>query len=132
MPTYIALLRGINVGGKAKVAMPGLRRAFEDHGAGDVQTYIQSGNVVFTHPERSEAKLEKALHKVISGYAGVDVDAMLRTTAQMKSVVAKNPYPNKSGTTLHVLFFTANVDKAALKKLDLERFEPEEATAVGR
>jgi uncharacterized protein (DUF1697 family) len=132
MPTYVALLRGINVGGKAKVAMPGLRAAFEEFGAGDVQTYIQSGNVVFTHPERAEATLEKSLRKVISDYAGVGVDVMLRTTAQMRSVVAKSPYPDAGGTTLHVLFLTAKVDQAAFGKLDLDRFAPEEATAVGR
>jgi uncharacterized protein (DUF1697 family) len=130
--TYVALLRGINVGGRTTVPMAGLKAAFESWGADDVRTYIQSGNVVFTHAERSEPKLEKALRKVIADYAGFDIPVMLRTAAQMKAVVAKNPYPAASGTTLHVLFLTANVDKAALAKLDLAKFAPEEATAVGR
>jgi uncharacterized protein (DUF1697 family) len=132
MPTYIALLRGINVGGNTKVSMSALKRALEDHGADDVKTYIQSGNVVFTHRERSEPKLEKALTKVVADFSGFDVAVMLRTPAQLRAVVDRNPYPQASGTTLHVLFCSADVDKAALKKLDLERFAPEEATAVGR
>jgi uncharacterized protein (DUF1697 family) len=57
---------------------------------------------------------------------------MLRTTAQMRSVVAKNPYPHASGTTLHVAFVTDKIDRAALKALDLDRFAPEEVTAIGR
>jgi uncharacterized protein (DUF1697 family) len=130
--TYVALLRGINVGGRTTVTMAGLRATFEAFGATAVQTYIQSGNVVFTHPERSEPKLEKALTKVIADHAGFDIPVMLRTATQMKAVVAKNPYPAASGTTLHVLFLTANVDKAALAKLDLAKFAPEEATAIGR
>jgi uncharacterized protein (DUF1697 family) len=130
--TYVALLRGINVGGRTTVPMAGLQAAFEAFGATAVQTYIQSGNVVFTHAERSEPKLEKVLRKVIADYAGFDIPVMLRTAAQMKAVVAKNPYPAASGTTLHVLFLTANVDKAALAKLDLAKFAPEEATAIGR
>jgi uncharacterized protein (DUF1697 family) len=130
--TYVALLRGINVGGRTKVAMPGLKSAFEACGADHVTTYIQSGNLVFTHAERSEPKLDKALTKVIADYAGFDIPVMLRTAAQMKAVVAKNPYPAASGTTLHVLFFTADVDQAALAKIDLAPFAPEEATAVGR
>jgi uncharacterized protein (DUF1697 family) len=132
MPTHIALLRGINVGGKGMVAMPGLATAFEGAGATDVRTYIQSGNVVFTHRERTEAKLVDALERATADYAGFDVPVVLRTTAQMRAVVEKNPYPHASGTTLHVMFYAAKVDAAALRALGLERFAPEEATAVGR
>jgi uncharacterized protein (DUF1697 family) len=132
VPTYIALLRGINVGGGKKVPMAALKGAFEDFGAEHVQTYIQSGNVVFTHAAKSEATLVADVEAMIAAHTGFTVDVMLRTAAQMKAVVAKNPYPDATGTALHVLFFAANVDKAALAKLDLDRFAPEEASAVGR
>jgi uncharacterized protein (DUF1697 family) len=132
MPVYVALLRGINVGGRTKVSMPGLKSAFEDFGATEVQTYIQSGNVVFIHPERSAPKLETGLTKAIADHAGSAIDVMLRTGSQMRSVVEKNPYPHASGTTLHVMFCHTQVDKAALARIEPTRFAPEEATAIGR
>ena len=69
MPTYVALLRGINVGGNRMIKMADLRDVFVAAHADDVATYIQSGNVVFTHTARSEPTLAAALEGV--GFTGV-------------------------------------------------------------
>jgi uncharacterized protein (DUF1697 family) len=132
MPTWIALLRGINVGGGKKVPMAALKAAFEDFGATDVQTYIQSGNVVFGHATKSEAKLVADVEGMIAAHTGFTVDVMLRTARQMAAVVEANPYPHAAGTTLHVLFLKAPPAKGALDALDLAPFAPEEVTELGR
>ena len=72
---HIALLRGINVGGNRIIKMADLRQMFVDAGARDVETYIQSGNVVFSHPRPTVARFEKA----IAAAAGFDVQVVLRT-----------------------------------------------------
>ena len=61
MPRYVALLRGINVGGKNLIRMPALKAAFEAAGFEDVSTYIQSGNVLFSSPSRSARRLTEEI-----------------------------------------------------------------------
>lgn len=87
---YVALLRGINVGGKNPVAMADLRDAFEAEGHRDVRTYIQSGNVLFTtdQPARSlEAQVEAALERRL----GIPLVVVVRSHRQLRSVVTKAP-----------------------------------------
>ena len=92
MPRYVALLRGINVGGKNLIPMPALKACFEDVGFEDVGTYIQSGNVVFTGPSSSEAALttrvEQAIRRAFSHY---DASVVVRSRTQMRSVVDNAP-----------------------------------------
>jgi uncharacterized protein (DUF1697 family) len=75
---YIALLRGINVGGNRIIKMADLRTMFVAAGARDVETYIQSGNVVFSHPRPTVARFEKA----IAAATGFDVQVVLRSAAE--------------------------------------------------
>ena len=89
----VALLRGINVGGKNVIAMAALRAAFGAMGFTDVTTYIQSGNVLFTRRERSGGapRLARQIEKALSaelGYTGVVV---VRSQAQMRDVLTKAP-----------------------------------------
>jgi uncharacterized protein (DUF1697 family) len=96
---YVALLRGINVGGRNQVAMADLRSAFEDAGHSDVSTYIQSGNVLFrssTPPESLEADVERVLESRL----GFPIVVVVRSHAQLRSVVANAPatFGAKPGT----------------------------------
>jgi uncharacterized protein (DUF1697 family) len=92
MARYVALLRGINVGGKNAVPMPALRASFEDAGFGNVTTYIQSGNVVFDAPSSSPAELTRRIEGIIrKAFAHYDASVVLRTRSQMRSVVDKAP-----------------------------------------
>ena len=89
MPAYVALLRGINVGGNRMIKMADLRTVFVAADADDVATHIQSGNVVFTHPARSERTLAAELEKRIAKAAGFPVPVVLRTAGQLARVMAR-------------------------------------------
>jgi uncharacterized protein (DUF1697 family) len=92
LPGYVALLRGINVGGKNAVPMPALKAAFEAAGFRDVRTYIQSGNVLFTAPSSSQAELTGRLERTIrSAFDDYDASVVLRSRSQMRTVVEKAP-----------------------------------------
>lgn len=87
---YVALLRGINVGGKNLISMPDLRSAFEDEGFGEVSTYIQSGNVLFSS-ERPRAALEDEIEAALERRLGVPLVVVVRSHRQLRSVVERAP-----------------------------------------
>jgi len=92
MARYVALLRGINVGGKNAVPMPALKASFEDAGFGNVTTYIQSGNVVFDAPSSSQAELTRRIEGLIrKAFTHYDASVVLRSRSQMRAVVQKAP-----------------------------------------
>jgi uncharacterized protein (DUF1697 family) len=92
MARYVALLRGINVGGKNAVPMPALKASFEDAGFGNVTTYIQSGNVVFDAPSSSQAELTRRIEGIIrKAFVHYDASVVLRSRSQMRSVVDRAP-----------------------------------------
>ncbi|NYF78628.1 DUF1697 domain-containing protein [Granulicella arctica] len=129
---HVALLRGINVGGKNSLPMVELVRMFEAAGCGEVKTYIQSGNVVF----RSEnvAGLGARISEEIAGRLGLRVPVILRSAVQMRSAVAKNPFV-KAGVAaelLHVYFLGDAGSAAAVKGLDVERSPGDSFAVVGR
>jgi uncharacterized protein (DUF1697 family) len=132
MPTYIGLLRGINVGGNKVLKMPVLRDVLERAGCKDVETYIASGNVVFGHASRSEAKLQRELEAVIAKAATFHVPVVLRSAAEMAKVIEDNPFPAFGGKELHVLFCTTKPEAKAFAKLEAATFAPEEWALANR
>lgn len=132
MPTYVALLRGINVGGKRSLKMTLLREILERAGCTDVETYIQSGNVVFGHPSRSETTLQKDLEARIANAAKLDVPVMLRSSAHIQRVIRDNPFPRAGGKELHVLFCASTPTLATFAKLEAATFAPEEWAVANR
>ncbi len=91
MPNFVALLRGINVGGKNLIPMAALRACFEEHGFDDVATYIQSGNVVFASAERSIPKLTARIEDMLPASFDYDASVVVRSRKQMRSVVDRAP-----------------------------------------
>ena len=92
MPRYVALLRGINVGGRNAVPMPALKAAFEEHGFDDVQTYIQSGNVIFSTPTSSQAGLTQTIELMLrTAFDHYDASVVIRSRSQMRAIVEKAP-----------------------------------------
>ncbi|HSK27966.1 MAG TPA: DUF1697 domain-containing protein [Jiangellales bacterium] len=87
---YVALLRGINVGGRNKVAMRDLRAAFEVAGYGSVATYIQSGNVLFS-TDAARAGLESDVEAMLEGRLGVPLVVVVRSHLQLSRVVHQAP-----------------------------------------
>jgi uncharacterized protein (DUF1697 family) len=104
MQGAIALLRGINVGSGRKVAMSDLRALMEEAGCTSVTTFIQSGNVVFSHPSRSTTALEKDLERRIASLAGFDVAVMIRTAKEWAAVIDRVPFPQAALAAVHVAF----------------------------
>ena len=132
MQTYVALLRGINLGSRNKVAMADLRALFEAIGAEDVTTYVQSGNVVFRSSAGAKT-LAPAIEKRIRRDLGLDVTVVLRTAAQLARVVDGNPFGTSGAdSALHVTFLAAKPARAGVGALDPERSPPDEFRLSGQ
>lgn len=118
MTTYIALLRGINVGGSGRtIRMADLRSILGDAGYRDVATYIQSGNVVFTSEDRTTSQLASLLEDQIEAGTGLRVPVMLRTAEDWSSLVDGNPYDTSDPTKVHVAFLAGDPDPDAADTL---------------
>jgi len=92
MPAYAALLRGINLASHNKVPMGELRTLCGELGLGDVTTYIQSGNVVFSSVRTDSSALAGELEGAIAGAFGFDVPVVLRSAVELEGIAASNPY----------------------------------------
>jgi len=97
MPVVVSFLRAVNVGGHASIKMADLRALYESLKFKDVQTYIQSGNVVFRTDEKDLPKLSKRIQAGIEKRFGVKPGVMLRTSEEMRGIVARNPFAKRRG-----------------------------------
>ncbi len=131
MPTHVALLRGINVGGRNKVTMADLRAVVTSLGYTDVATYIQSGNVVLRHPGRSADRLRDDLERRIEAATGWDIAVVVRTAAEWAALVAANPFADADPTTLHVACCRDPPPAGALDELDPTAHAPETCVLIG-
>ena len=91
MPSSVALLRGINVGGKNLIRMPALKACFEENGFDDVVTYIQSGNVLFTAPTTQAAELTRRIEAMLAQAFDYVPTVVVRTRRQMRAIVDRAP-----------------------------------------
>jgi uncharacterized protein (DUF1697 family) len=128
---YAGLLRGVNVGG-VRLAMSDLREICTGCKLEQVQTYVQSGNVVFTSPETDSATLEAAIERGIARTLDMQIPVLVRSAADLEAVVDNSPYAHKvkDPKTLYVTFMKAAPDKAAIARVDPQ--PPDEFTVVGR
>ena len=115
MASHIALLRGINVGGRNKVAMADLRDVVAGLGHSGVATYIQSGNVLFTSDETDTAALGKALEEAIASKLGVQPSVIVLSREELARAVRDNPYAGEPNPKLvHAVFFRGPVPQPAV------------------
>ena len=124
----VALLRGVNLGPSRKLKMSDLRTAVESLGHTDVETYLQSGNVVFTPKGRPDGD---AVRAAIKDSTGLDTNVLLRTGKEMSAIASSNPYPVDDPTKVVVTFLASAADAKAVQALDVEGFAPEELTVHG-
>jgi uncharacterized protein (DUF1697 family) len=101
--TYVAFLRGVNLGPNNKISMPALRAMAEDLGYSDVATYINSGNLIVTSPKKA-ATVEREVTEAIKDTFGRPIDVAVRTPAQLKSLLAENPFPDGNPSQVTVAF----------------------------
>src|SRR5689334_1046184 len=121
MPTYIAMLRGINLGGHNNIKMESLRASFERLGFRNVKTYVQSGNVVFDAGKDYAASWSEKIGKKILRDFGFLVPVLLKTSKEMEQVVRRNPFLKAAGiddSKLHVTFLSKEAPETAEKSLE--------------
>jgi uncharacterized protein (DUF1697 family) len=116
MPTLVALLRGVNVGGNCMLAMADLAALCRQLGFADVRTYIQSGNVVF-RTELPAERARAALAKVLAAHMGRPIDVMVRDAKALRRALAQNPFPEAEPAKVAVLFLAEPVPKGLLDGL---------------
>lgn len=120
MAIYISLLRGINVSGHKRIKMDQLRKSFEALGLEQVQTYIQSGNVVFKTGKLSTSGLSQRIEKQILRDFGFSVSVISRTADELSKAISNNPFLKALGIDsekLHVMFLSEAPAPSALQKL---------------
>jgi uncharacterized protein (DUF1697 family) len=121
--THLALLRGINVGGKNKLPMNVLVDLFLESGCKDVQTYIQSGNVTFTASKSALVRVADQVTARIAERFGYRTPVILRTLEQLRDVTLHNPFLDKGAApeALHVMFLAGAPASPIVEKLDPDR-----------
>ena len=119
MGVYIALLRGINVGGNNIIPMAELKAMCESVGFKNVRTYIQSGNVVF-ECSLSEEKVKEKLEHELEKNVGKNIHVIVRMLKELDSVIAKNPFPKENPAKVAVWFFTYPVPCDLLKGFEYQ------------
>ncbi|WP_416978287.1 DUF1697 domain-containing protein [Streptomyces sp. T028] len=125
---YAALLRGINVGGARKLPMAGLRTLMGGLGYGDVRTYLQSGQAVFSSAHGDEESLAAELAGAITQEFGFDVDVLVRDHAYLKTIAEACPFPaaDLQPKQLHVTYFSGPVEAGRFAEIDQAAHLPEE------
>lgn len=119
---YVALLRGVNVGGHKKISMEDLRNLFSDLGFHEVRTVIQSGNVLFTSSALPDAS---AIARAIEHRCKLTVAVVLRTAEELRATVVAVPFAASQLERVHVGFLADRVEADLLESIDVSRFAPE-------
>jgi uncharacterized protein (DUF1697 family) len=134
MITYVALLRAINLGPRNQIKMADLRAMFAVLGYGDVQTYIQSGNVVF-QAEEDEQSLRQRIEQQIEATFGFPVTVALRASDEMALISAQSPYPPDAlaeDESLYVALLTETPSPEGADRLLASETAPDEFRLIGR
>jgi uncharacterized protein (DUF1697 family) len=131
MTNYVALLGAINVGGRNKISMSDLRDIVSGLGHTDVSTFIQSGNVIFSSPQRSAGKIESAIEDAITTASGLEVTVFVRTVDHLRQTIDDNPFARRQLDPKHlvVVFLKSPTTK---KSVDVSKYGPEEVVVSER
>ena len=135
MPTYVAMLRGINVSGHKMIKMESLRASFGALKLSNVQTYVQSGNVIFECADGSVAALSEKIERRILRDFGFSVPVFLRTSKELEQTIIRNPFLTDTAidhSKLHVTFLSDAAPKMALEALQPLAVKPEQFRVLGR
>lgn len=135
MESYIALLRGINVGGQKKIKMADLRTLLGKLPFEKVETYVQSGNIVFKAKEKNVSNVEKMIEKAIQDAYDFEVPTLVKTPAELKHVLENNPFLNNPETATERLYMTFLKEEPAaerIEKLKTFDYSPEDYRLEGK
>jgi uncharacterized protein (DUF1697 family) len=131
---HVALLRGVNVGGKNRLPMDDLVEMFRGAGGRDAQSYIQSGNVVFRAEPARAGRIGAAVAKAIASRFRFDAPVVIRTLSELEEVARRNPFVKRGAETktLHVAFLLDRPSPPRVAALDPDRSPPDEFVVRGR
>jgi uncharacterized protein (DUF1697 family) len=134
MPRYVALLRSVNVAGHGRIAMDDLRQSFDELRYGDVTTYIQTGNVLFTASSRSEQTIRSAIEQQLAKDFGSAPAVILRTVPDLLRIGSASPYAKAGADPArhHVTFLAEAPSKKVVDALELPKSGRDELTVDGR
>lgn len=135
MPVVISMLRGVNIGPYNRCRMDALRALYESLGFEDVQTLLQSGNVFFRTEKKNLPALARQIEEAVEKKLGFKTEALLRTTAELKDVLARNPFAERKNldpAKFLVLFVESEPTAKARAKVLAIKAEPEELKISGR
>jgi len=120
MQTWIALFRGINVGGRNSLPMKRLKELLTELGAQNIRTYIQSGNAVFEHSVSNAADLAEQIGLAVQKAQGFNPQVMLLTQPELEAAIAANPYPEAvdDPKSLHLYFLATPATDPKLNELE--------------
>jgi uncharacterized protein (DUF1697 family) len=132
--TYVALLRGINVGKARPVAMDDLRRALEALGYTSVSTLLRSGNAVFAAPETDPALLGAAISAALSEGFDMDIGVVVRSAVELEAIIVANPLPEAAAdsTNLHVLFLAEPLTAQTRESIEADDYTPDDVRCAER
>jgi uncharacterized protein (DUF1697 family) len=133
MAVHVVLLRGINIGPRNRISMPDLREALEEAGFKDVQTYLQSGNVVLKSTAKPDAVRGK-VEKLIKERFGLEIAVVARTRAELAAVVKRNPLGKvaKEPKRYQVTFLSAKLSAKVVRELEAAAAPEEQVVVAGR
>jgi uncharacterized protein (DUF1697 family) len=132
MNKYIAFLRAINVGGTTIIKMSELKKTFESFGLENVQTYIQTGNVIFESQEKDAARLEEQIECQLEKASGKRIQLFVRTMREVVKMAEGCPFAPKDGETAYVVILD---DKPGKKNVDMllsQRSEADDFDVIGK
>ena len=119
MTVFVSMLRGVNVGANSRVKMPALQQLYESLGLSDVQTLLQSGNVVFRSGIDDPRQLARRIVQEIERRLGLQIEVIMRTLAEIESIVDRSPIlsPRADLSKLLVMFLSGVPDAESQKRL---------------
>jgi uncharacterized protein (DUF1697 family) len=132
MNKYVAFLRAINVGGNTVIKMAELKQIFESMGLENVQTYIQSGNVIFESGEEDPTSLEKQIERQIETATGYKTQLFVRTFREVQSIASKSPFTAEANETVHITFLHGRPDRKQQQALLSFKSDADDFAIKGR
>jgi uncharacterized protein (DUF1697 family) len=133
MARHVVLLRGINIGPRNRIAMPALREALAEAGFEDVQTYVQSGNVVLTSGAKPAA-VQRTVEQLIADRFGLEIAVVVRTAADLARIHKANPLKQVATNPkrYQVTFLESKLPAETVRKLEELAAHGEQVVARGR
>jgi len=135
MPVFIALLRGVNVSGQKLIKMDALRELFVKMGFEKVETYIQSGNIVFQSINPNQRELEQIISAGLKDAFGFEIPVLVLAVKELKDITRKNPFINndsKDKSCMHVTFLSVEPEMTLFENLKKLEYKGEEFELAGK